>query len=81
MFQCASECYSELGSEFDVVASGGLSKISKLEQRANIKFCCKLNKSATETHQMLQQAYGDTAVTHTRLFASGLGGLEKGGNL
>lgn len=36
----------------------------KLEQRANIKFCFKLNKSATETHQMLRQAYGDTAVTH-----------------
>ena len=39
------------------VASGGLSKMS------NIKFCFKLNKSATKTHQMLQQAYGDTAVT------------------
>ncbi|XP_068204662.1 protein GVQW3-like [Palaemon carinicauda] len=36
----------------------------KLEQHANIKFCFKLNKSATETHQMLRQVYGDTAVSH-----------------
>lgn len=29
----------------------------KLVQRANIKFCIKLGKSATETLEMLQQAY------------------------
>ena len=46
------------------MAYGGLSKMSKLEHRANIKFCFKLNKSATETHQMLRQAYGDTSVIH-----------------
>ena len=29
-----------------------------IEQRANIKFCFKLGKTFTETHQMMQQVYG-----------------------
>lgn len=29
----------------------------KLEQRANIKFCVKFGKMATEVHEMFQQAY------------------------
>ncbi|XP_029672795.1 protein GVQW3-like [Formica exsecta] len=33
-----------------------------LEQRANIKFCVKLEKSPTKTLQMIQQAYGDSAM-------------------
>jgi transposase len=32
-------------------------------ERANMKFCFKLGKSATETHEMLVEVYGDAAVT------------------
>lgn len=34
-----------------------------MEQCANIKFCYKLKKTATETHEMLVQAYGAEAVS------------------
>jgi len=34
-----------------------------LEQRINIKFCFKLQKSAKEIHKMLKFVYGDAAVT------------------
>lgn len=40
----------------------------KTEQRVNIKFCVKLGKSATETFQLLQQAYGDESLSRTRCF-------------
>lgn len=33
------------------------------EQRINMKFCFKLQKSAKETHEMLKLVYGDGAVT------------------
>ena len=33
------------------------------EQRINMKFCFKLQKSAKETHEMLKLLYGDAAVT------------------
>ena len=33
------------------------------EQCINMKFCFKLQKSATETHEMLKLFYGDAAVT------------------
>ena len=33
-----------------------------MEQRANIKFCCKLGKTAMETHEMLVQVYGREAM-------------------
>jgi len=33
------------------------------EQRINMKFCFKLQKSAKETHKMLKLVYGDAAVT------------------
>ena len=34
-----------------------------MEQRANIKFCYKLGKTATETREMLVQVYGREAVS------------------
>jgi hypothetical protein len=37
-----------------------------MEQRANIKFCLKTGKTATETFQLLKQAYGDNALSRTR---------------
>ena len=33
------------------------------EQRINMKFCFKLQKSAKETHEVLKLVYGDAAVT------------------
>jgi len=33
------------------------------EQRINMKFCFKLQKSAKETHEILKLVYGDAAVT------------------
>ncbi|XP_012783759.3 protein GVQW3 [Ochotona princeps] len=39
-----------------------------LEQRLSIKFCVKLNKSASETHHLLQQAYGDEVMSRARVF-------------
>ena len=39
-----------------------------IEQRYAIKFCVKLNKSATETFASLTQAYGDTTLSRTMVF-------------
>ena len=40
------------------------------EQRISIKFCFKIGKTATETHQLLQQAYGEDAMGRTQVFGS-----------
>jgi hypothetical protein len=39
-----------------------------MEQRANIKFRFKTGKTATETFQLIRQAYGDNALSRTRVF-------------
>ena len=38
------------------------------EQRICIKFCFKIGKTATETYQLLQQAYGEDAMGRTHVF-------------
>jgi len=38
------------------------------EQHICIKFCFKIGKTATETYQLLQQAYGEDAMGHTQVF-------------
>ena len=38
------------------------------EQRICIKFCFKLNKTASETHQMLKEAFGEQALSEARTF-------------
>jgi hypothetical protein len=38
------------------------------EQRVCIKFCQKLGKTATETYEMLQQAFGETALSRPKIF-------------
>jgi len=38
------------------------------EQRICIKFCFKIGKTATETYQLLQQAYGEEAMGHKQVF-------------
>lgn len=38
-----------------------------IEQRANIKFCFKLGKTLTETHQILIKVYGDDCLSRGRV--------------
>jgi hypothetical protein len=38
------------------------------EQRICIKFCFALGKTASETHRMLEEAYGDNAVSQTQTY-------------
>ena len=38
------------------------------EQRICIKFCFKIGKTAMETYQLLQQAYGEDAMGRTQMF-------------
>jgi hypothetical protein len=38
------------------------------QQRVCIKFCQKLGKTATETYEMLQQAFGETALSRSKTF-------------
>jgi len=40
------------------------------EQRICITFCFKIGKTATETYQLLQQAYGEDAMGRTQMFGS-----------
>jgi hypothetical protein len=39
-----------------------------LEQRCAIKVCVKHNEIATETYEKLKRAYGEHAVSRTRVF-------------
>jgi len=39
-----------------------------IEQRYAIKFCVKLNKSATKTFASLTEAYGDATLSRTMVF-------------
>jgi len=41
---------------------------ANIEQSYAIKFCVKLNKSATETFTSLTEAYGDATVSRTVVF-------------
>jgi hypothetical protein len=43
----------------------------RFEQRVNIKFCVKLGKTATETMQLLPDAYGDEALSRAEKGAKG----------
>jgi hypothetical protein len=40
----------------------------KIEQSACIKFCVKLCKSATETTEMLHEAFGEHSSSQTAVF-------------
>jgi hypothetical protein len=40
----------------------------QIEQRAAIKFCSKLKKTATETFEMLKSAYGEECLSRTGVF-------------
>ena len=38
-----------------------------VEQRANIKFCFKLGKTFTESHQMMKKVYSDNCLSRSRI--------------
>jgi predicted RNase H-like HicB family nuclease len=40
----------------------------KIEQRVYIKFCVKLGKSATETLEMLREAFGEHSLNQAAVF-------------
>jgi hypothetical protein len=40
----------------------------KIEQHVCIKFCVKLSKSATETLEMLREAFGELSLSQTAGF-------------
>ncbi|GBN72787.1 hypothetical protein AVEN_139293-1 [Araneus ventricosus] len=42
--------------------------MSSLEQRANFKFCVLLEKSPSETLEMLKKAYGNDAMKETAVY-------------
>ena len=39
-----------------------------MEQRANIKFCFKLGKTAAETVESMRQVYGDNCLSRAQIF-------------
>jgi hypothetical protein len=39
-----------------------------MEQWVNIQFCVQLDKTPTETYEMLQTAYGDEALSRSSVF-------------
>jgi len=41
---------------------------SGMEQRANIKFCFKLGKTAAKTVELMRQVYGDNCLSRTQIF-------------
>ena len=52
--------------------------MSKDKQQAAIEFCVKLGKTATETRELLQQAYDDLLLGEAK-FSNGISGLETAG--
>ena len=40
---------------------------SGMEQRANIKFCFKLGKTAAETVELVRQVYGDNCLSRAQI--------------
>ena len=41
---------------------------TKIEQRANIKFCVKLEKKFAETYELMKRAYGDDCMSRTQVY-------------
>src|SRR5215469_4681012 len=56
------------GSNTCVYVTAIFTMCESTEQRICIKFCFKIRKTATETYQLLQQAYGEDAMGRTQVF-------------
>ena len=39
-----------------------------MEQRANIKFCVKLEKKIAETYELMKKVYGDDCMSRTQVY-------------
>jgi len=73
MTQVASGCVCSVGcSRTRKLTRAFISAIFTMcesaEQRICIKFCFKIGKTATETYQLLQLAYGEDAMGRTQVF-------------
>ena len=47
------------------------------KQHICIKFCFKIGKTATETYQLLQQAYGEDTMGHIRVYSYVMSGWSR----
>ena len=56
------------GSNTCVYVIASFTMCESTGQRICIKFCFKIGKTATETYQLLQQAYGEEAMGRTQVF-------------
>jgi hypothetical protein len=56
--------------DYSCVGEGNFFRVEvfKIEQRAAIKFCVKLKKTAIETFEMLESAYGEECLLRTSVF-------------
>jgi hypothetical protein len=54
-----------LGSNMSFYVIVMFAMCGSTEQRIYIKFCFKIGKTATETYQLLQQAYGENTMGRT----------------
>ncbi len=50
------------------IGQEGLGSVRNVEQRANMKFCFKLDKTADKTYKMLPKNLGKTIVTNKTVF-------------
>ena len=39
-----------------------------MEQRANIKFCVKLEKKFAETYELMKEVYGDNCMSRAQVY-------------
>jgi len=63
---CSSRYVSKARSSFCVLSRAKMQR--SLEQRYAIKFCAKLEKSGSETLQLLRTAYGDDVLSSAQVF-------------
>jgi hypothetical protein len=59
---------ADRGSNTCVYVAAIFTICESTEQRISIMFCFKIGKVATETYQLLQQAYGEDAMGRIQVF-------------
>ena len=68
MVECAQLAVVSHGSNTCVYVTAIFTMYESTEQRICIKFCFKIEKTARETYQLLQQAYGENEMGRTQVF-------------
>jgi len=66
--KCAQLAVEGRGNNTCVYVIAIFTMCESTEQRICIKVCFKIGKTATETYQLLQQAYGEDAMGRTQEF-------------